>query len=410
MKRENLPGRWANIKLLLGFCCVVAFTVEAAGQGFKWDGETYGYLSGMDLQEDSLLNPDNQIANLPEKSAVAELRLNLRARWDKLRMSMRPILLAQENRNDLQEWQHSDAYLSQWLISFQAANNLSLNGGREILNWGPAQFRSLTSPFYFDNGRDNPLQELSGIDSAWLLWSPNREQSLSLTWVSESGHNQEEIWHDTVVLKAESRGDDWAGGLILSQTPDLKPFAGLYVQYTVSDALLVYTESASLTYADALRVHTDESQPFTIESESPRRTNALLGAAYTLENGQSINLEYLHYRHGYDEQEEAAYFAAAEASPLWAAQALAYAPPLLGRDYLYLVWQSNPLNTTGYWRLMATHNFTDNSEKYSAYIEYRVSDSITLFALGEVTHGDVRQEFSSLYRSTGTLGLKMALP
>jgi hypothetical protein len=408
--RDRWSGWLAGVALCTGFYCGALVAAVENTWEISWDGEAYGYLSHMDLREQSLLNPDNSIARLPEKSATVELRLNLRAQRDNLQLTMRPILLAQENRTDIDSWQQREGYLSQWQIRLQASESWSLSGGREILNWGPAQFASLASPFYFDNGRSDPLRELSGVDNAKLLWAPDREQSLSLAWITGSGHDREDVWRDTWLLKTEHRGDEWAGGLVVSQTPDLDPFFGLYGQLTVSDALLLYAEARSSTLANALSSPADAAQPFTIATPSLRRTDSLLGAAYAFESGQSINLEYLHYGHGYTADEEEAYFARAESSLLWAAQALSYAPALLGRDYLYLAWQSNPLESYGYWRLMATHSLTDHSRKLSAYIEYKLSDSVTALALGELADGHERQEFSDIHHSTLTLGLKAALP
>ncbi len=409
MREKSLVSH-LGASLLAGLCLTDSLIAAGSDWDFSWNGEIYGYMSSMDLIEDSLLNPDNQIAQLPEKSASAEMRFNLKAEWEMLRMSMRPILLAQENRNEFDTWQERDAYLSQWQIRLQAAPSLGLSGGREVLNWGPGQFCSLASPFYFDNGRNNPLRELSGVDNLRLLWAPNRSQSLSATWITGSGHDQADIWRDTWLLKAEGRGDEWAGGLVASGTPGLETFAGLYGQYTVNDALLVYVEASSSTLPETLLSPSDETQPFRLESPSQRRTDALLGTSYTFDSGQSLIFEYIHYGHGYDAEEAEAYFDRAEASLLWATQALAFSPPILGQDYLYLVLQSNPLETSGYWRLMETHNLTDHSNKLSAYGEYQVSDSITAFAFAEISEGGVRQEFSSLYRSALTLGLKMALP
>lgn len=396
--------------LCIGLCCRPLLAAEEPTWDTSWDGEAYGYLSWLHLQEKGLLNPDNRIARLPETSAAAELRLNFRAERDNLQLMMRPILQAQENRSDGENWWQREGYLSQWQIRLQASESWSLSGGREILNWGPAQFASLASPFYFDNGRSNPLRELSGVDNAKLFWEPDLEQSVTLAWISGSGYAREDIWRNTWLLKAERRGDEWAGGLVVSQTPDLDPFFGVYGQIMMNDALLLYAEARSSTLANALRSPADAAQTFSVATPSPRRSDALLGAAYTLENGQSINFEYLHYGHGYTAAEEEDYFTRAESSTAWAAQALAYAPALLGRDYFFLVWQSNPLEAYGYWRLMATRSLTDRSGKLSSYVEYKLSESITGLILGELASGDERQEFSSLYHSTLTLGLKVALP
>ena len=77
----------------------VSLTATAqAGESSKWkagwDGTLYGYASAMRLQPDSVLNPDNQFARMADRSATAELRLNLKAENENLRLTARPILLA----------------------------------------------------------------------------------------------------------------------------------------------------------------------------------------------------------------------------------------------------------------------------------------------------------------------------
>jgi hypothetical protein len=81
----------------------------------------------------------------------------------------------------------SDASLSQWQLRAGLTETVALSLGREVMNWGPAQFRSPSSPFYFDNGRANPSRELSGVDAAKLAWTPDASTFLSLAWVEDSG-------------------------------------------------------------------------------------------------------------------------------------------------------------------------------------------------------------------------------
>lgn len=370
----------------------------------------YGYANSTSLRGDSVLDPGNRIARLPQDSATAEARFNLKAESESLRLTMRPILLAQDNRNAFGSQRQNEAYLSQWQVRLRASEAWSVAAGREVLNWGPAQFRSPSSPFYFDNERSNPMRELSGVDALKVSWTPDMENTLTLARITGSGHVAQDAWRNSWLLKADRRCGDWAGGLALAHTPGQDAFLGAHGQFTASDALLVYGEASSSTRAGALQSPADAALPFGIAAKSPRRTDVLAGAAWTFDNGQSLNAEYLHSGHGYRAAEEGAYFARASASPLWAGQAMGYAPPLLGRDYLHLVWQSNLMESGGYWRAMATHSFTDHGNELSGYGEVALTGHVTAFALAILPIGSARQEFSSLFRRSVTAGVKIALP
>lgn len=374
------------------------------------DGTLYGYANGTSLRGDSVLNPGNLVARMPQHSATAEARFNFRAEDESLRLTLRPIVLAQDNRNAFGSEQRNEAWLSQWQLRLRASEAWSMSAGREVLNWGPAQFRSPSSPFYFDNGRSDPMRELSGVDALKVSWTPDMEDTLTLAYVTGSGHVARDAWRDSWLLKADRRGGDWAGGLALAHTPGQGAFLGAHGQFAAGDALLLYAEASSSTRADALLSPADAALPFGSVAKSSRRSDALAGAAWTFDNGQSVNVEYLYSGHGYRAAEESAYFARAAATPLQAGQALGFAPPLLGRDYLHLVWQSNLMESGGYWRMMATHSFTDHGNELSGYGETVLAGDVSIFALAVLPLGSARQEFSSLFRRSLTAGLKIALP
>ncbi len=378
-----------------------------------WDGTLYGYASAMRQQPDSVLNPDNQIAHMADRSATAELRLNLKAENDVLRFTARPILLARASHvpHDGSETEN-DAYLSQWEVRLRAAEAWNIALGRDVLNWGPAQFRSPSSPYYFDNGRSDPMRELSGMDSAKVSWTPDRQSTLTLAYVAASGHDapDDDPWHDSWLVKLDRRGDDWAYGLIAADAPDRPAFYGAFGQFTLSDAIMLYGEVGSSSLTPELQSPSDPSQPFAATKNSPRKTTALIGASYTFENGTSLAAEVLHDGHGYTSSEEVAYFQRAATSQANAGLALSQQPRLLGRDYLHVVWQSNMMDDGGFWRLMYTHGFTDGGDELAAYAETVLSRHVTAFLTAVLPHGDARQEFSSLYRNSITLGLKFALP
>ncbi len=371
----------------------------------SWDGTLYGYANRSALRGDSILNPDNRFAGLAQRSEVVELRLNFKTENETLRLTARPIV---STRNASGAGQRDEAYLSQWQVRLRAAESWNVAAGREVLNWGPAQFRSPSSPFYFDNGRSDPMRELAGMDALKLSWTPDMQSSASLARIVRSGHGaaQPDAWRDSWLAKFDRRGDAWAYGLAALKAPGLPAFYGAHGQLTLSDALMLYGEFGSSSRPLALQSAADAAQPFTLQAPSSRRATALAGVSYTFEGGNSLAAEYLREGQGYTEAQEDAYFQRAVSSP---DMALGLAPRLLGRDYLHLVWQSNPMDDKGYWRLMATRNLSGGNE-LAGYGEAVLSSKISAFLLAVLPQGNARQEFSSLLQRSVTLGLKIALP
>lgn len=378
----------------------------------SWDASVYLEAAHAQVRAASPLNPDNRLARLAETGLGAEARIQARLESETLRFSLRPILPYRWSDDGQDSGVEHAGHLSQWQARLVLGREFAASLGREVMNWGPAQFRSPSSPYYFDNGRSKPTRELSGVDNLKLAWTPDAQRQLSLAHVQDSGHLSESTdpWRNSWLIKGEQRGDDWAVGLALAQAPARQAFLGGYGQWTLDEAWLLYAEAASASQADALVSAADPGRPFQVLAESPRRAVALLGATRTLENGQGISLEYLYNGHGYDAAETRAYYARAAASPAAAGLALAFAPALLGRHYLHLVWQSNPLDDGDYWRLMWSRSLNDGGDEWAAYLDHPLDGRVSLYGLALLTHGGPRREFSSLLAGSLTLGVKLALP
>lgn len=394
------------------FACVVLVPFSAIAESdwrTSWDATLYGYANSTTLRPDSVLNPGNRIAGLAQRSEVGELRGNLKAENDSVRFTARPIVSSRNTRNEFGNTQRSDGYLSQWQVRVRAAEGWNVAGGREVMNWGAAQFRSPSSPFYFDNGRSDPMRELVGMDVLKLSWTPDMQSSLSVAHIAGSGYGavQPDVWRDSLLVKFDQRGDGWAYGVVAVSIPHIPAFYGAHAQTNLADEWMVYGEAGSSSSAAALQSGVDVMQPFTVQQPAPRSTTALAGATYTFENGTSLSTEYLHDERGYTSQQESAYFQRATVVP---GMALGLAPKLLGRDYLHMVWQSNMLGEIGYGRLMYTHQITDGGNELSGYAEAVVNPHVSAFVLAQLPFGDAQQEFTALFTRSVTLGLKVALP
>lgn len=399
--------------ILLAWCAIVSLTAaasaEESGWQTSWDGTAYAYADRMEVRSDSETNPGNRIARLAENQNNIEARFNLKAENTILRFTARPVVAMRDAHNAFDDELHQEAYLSQWQLKMKAAGNVNLTAGREVLNWGAAQFRSPSSPFYFDNGRSNPMRELSGIDLLKVALTTKDQGSAQLVRVLGLGHASPEPnpWSDSWLVKYDRHGTEWAAGLVAVTPRNHAAFLGAHGQFTLSDALLAYGELSSSTELNTLTSPADLARPYSVTPESSRQLTELLGLAYTLEGGQSLNAEYLHDGHGFHAAEAEAYFKRAETQP---ALALGLAPRLLGRDYLHLVWQGNPMDSSNYWRLMYTHGLTDGGNELGGYGEYSLNPHLIVFLLGVLPIGSARQEFSSLFRYSVTAGLKVPLP
>jgi hypothetical protein len=399
------------MKLAVLALCAFVPTALAEESEWKtsWDGTLYGYAGSMGLGADSVLNPGNQVARLPQRSDVAELRLNFKADNETVRLTARGIASAREMRNVFGAQQRSESYFSQWQMRVRAAESWNIAAGREVINWGAAQFRSPSSPFYFDNGRSDPMRELAGMDALKVSWTPDMQSSANLARIVRSGYGavQPDVWRDSWLAKLDQRGNEWAYGVVAVKAPQLPAFYGAHGQFTLNDTLLLYGEAGSSVQTSALQSPTDTVQPFTVQAVSPRRSTVLAGSTYTFEDGHSLAAEYLHEGHGYTSSQERAYFQRAATSP---GMALGMAPRLLGRDYLHLVWQSNPMESDYYWRMMFTRNLADTGNELGAYGEKTLNTRFSSFATIVWNSGSARQEFSSLFRRSVIIGLKVALP
>ncbi|NMM28158.1 MAG: hypothetical protein HHJ12_12945 [Glaciimonas sp.] len=396
--------------VVLALCAFAsAASADESNWHTSWDGTLYGYGNRMGLRSDSVLNPGNQIARLPQRSDSAELRLNFKAENETIRLTARPIGLLRETHNAFGTQQRNEGYFSLWQARVRAAEGWNVAAGREVLNWGAAQFRSPSSPFYFDNGRTDPLRELVGMDALKLSWTPDMQSSANLARIVRSGYGsmQPDIWKDNWLAKLDQRGGEWAYGVVVVKAPHLPAFYGAHGQVTMSDALMLYGEVGSSAKAFALGSSADATQPFTVQVPSSRQTAALAGAAYTFEDGKSLAAEYLHDGHGYTSAQESAYFQRAATTP---DMALGLVPRLLGRNYLHLVWQSNMMSEIGYWRLMYTRNLTDGGNELAGYAETVLATRLSVFALAVLPVGNARQESSALFTRSVTAGVKIALP
>jgi hypothetical protein len=387
--------------------------------------EAWGYANHNQLQNPSVLNPGNAIAHLPHDQALMDVRFNLRAELGDFQAlgSARWV----EQRGEVRLYGASDSagsqfsgQLGQGFVRYRVGDDV-LTAGRELLTWGPANFRSPSNPYYFDAGRTNPLAATPGIDlvrytasrGSWRWTGAYITSTDQLSPPSSLGHS--------TLIKLDQQGASHLVSLIASQQRAGSGFLGGFAQITPDDAWLLYAEFGSGQQAQALIPNLTASgqQPlYQSTRPAPRTWDGLLGASYTLENGQVLIVEALHNNSGYTAAGEAAYFRQAVQAGQWLGgnpsaalgslgQAAGQAPRLLGRNYLWLGWQSNPQDSKLFWRTELSNNLGDGSAQALVYVEKNFVPSLSGFVSLVHAFGSAQSEWGSFIRSRMTVGFKL---
>lgn len=386
--------------------------------------ETWGMVTHTAVQRDSPINPGNSVAAIASEQAMLDMRMNLRAEHDAIDVILYPRLVEQANWTTdaagVRRRSHGgDLQLTQGFVRYKSSDAFwpTLVLGRELFAWGPATFRSPSSPFYFDPNRTNPLAATAGIDLARGTWSSG-PMRYTAAYVFSTGELLPKQDHaDTSLIKVDRQGGNYLLSLITSQQRGAAPFFGGFAQLILDDAWLLYAEFGSSRQAAALAPDASASMLFTVQRPAPRRSATLAGASYTLENGQVLVGEYLHDGNGYDTDQEQQYFSqartagqVAQTSPAVGGaalgQALGLAPRLLGRDYLSLSWQSNGQDSRQFWRLGWVQNLNDRSGQAQLYYERNFVPQLSGFLSATINTGDTHKEFGMLLEYGLTIGVK----
>jgi hypothetical protein len=384
--------------------------------------ETWIYGTGTRLNSDSVLNPGNRIARIPAGQALLDARLNLRAENGPVQALLSPRLVEEQDSTAQATAARSSSHvgsarIGQAYLRIKSQGD-SLTVGRELFSWGPANFRSPSNPFYFDAGRTNPLAATPGIDLVrYTLGRGPLRATAAYVFSTSQVLPAEDLSH-TALLKIDQQGKDYLVSLVASKRRGDAAFVGGFAQYTPDDAWLLYAEFGSSRQPAALSPATTPGPFYTLQQPAPRSLSDLIGASYTLESGNVLAAELLHNSGGYTRSQENQYFQQALAAGALAqlnpaagygalGQALGFAPRLLGRDYLWLSWQSNPQDSKFFWRAEWSANLRDGSGQALLYAEKNFVPRVSGFVALTHSAGGVQTDYGSLVRARLTLGLKL---
>jgi hypothetical protein len=336
----------------------------------------------------SPLNPKNTL-EIPRYVTELDLRPDFNLNFRQVELSVRPRLELRWQwwRDGLRQGDNggdTEVFVQEWLARYRLTDELSASYGRENLQWGPSYLLSPSNPFNRDNGQNNPMVEVPGLDYGRAVWIPS--QAWTVSFIANTDRGRLELIRDfkkTYAMKLDYTIEKKYFSLIPSYREDGELSLGFLGGWTVSDALLLHMEG---------------SVPDRIGDAA-----ILVGGAYTLEVGPTIAAEFFHDGSGCTLKSIAQCFARgfANRQP---------ADTLFRQNYLLVQYTHTRIrDTTLDLTLRWIRDLDDDSNRIISIVEYGLSDRIQLFAIGNVDIGNNNAEFGSLLNYSLMAGVRFTL-
>lgn len=342
------------------------------------------------VDRDSLFNPDNVIAQLPSQQYDLLLRPKLTIDLDKLKLWAGPRFSARTKRINGEYRSDHSIYLQEAGALYTINDHISLAVERNVMLWGPSLFSSPSNPFFSSSNQSNPFVELSPRDFARARYAPNDRWAVSAISNMRLGRDTDEYadFSPITAVSVEYIGDMHSINLVAARRSGLI-HSGLFAQWTINDALLVYTDLGYRTRTDArVPARNDSTIGWAFSPRGNRdEFDGLVGASYTTSRGDTLSVELRHNAQGLDNQEFDDLTRAAT-DALVAAENPALVPDaalLLGaaadlrtrslrRNYLHAQYLVRELTPRLGINVLAVHNLDDRSTQWIGVANYYVTD------------------------------------
>lgn len=235
--------------------CATEIKSEAGGEKYKMSLDNYFAIERRTWSA-SAINPNNSLLKISDYGINADLRLELKAVFDKLKFVLRPRFLASSEiwtdgqpptqRNvTAGKFNITDAY-----VDFRASDVSQINVGLEVYQWGPAEFFNPSNPLFHlsTNSRSSFFKEKGLVLTRFmydLYPQLNIQIILNPTSNNESPWQTETEFQPSGFLKSELGSQDGSSyvGAIAGSQPDGRRFLGEYGAFGFSNGLSLYLDA-----------------------------------------------------------------------------------------------------------------------------------------------------------------------
>ena len=375
--------------------------------------------------------PVNDFTRLPGQEQRLELRPDLKFKSDhcSTQFKLRHITSSYDNGGPLEGEVESDTFFNTAMFRCRLGSAFEMSVGRQKLLWGNGQFRSPSNPFYRESILFDPTAEVTGKDFFVASYRPDFQWEVNAIFNWDQSHVDEDPnpsaeFLKSAALKMEYTGNSSHYGVILSEREDAEPRLGLFGNYTLNRAVLLYGEFTASEDVQGLLPYRDESGdlvgfvPAQLVDDDTRHT-LLLGSSYTFESGLTTYFEYLNSSEGFnsrqaDEWQQIGY----DAASLFGTPQMPQAAQILA-DAVYPIWRQTrqnylvfQLSRTQYlnkidFAFQYVNNLDDDGGRSAFRATYDIGDQAEIFFLFNYNSGGGDREFGRIVNNLFLFGLKV---
>lgn len=351
-----------------------------------------------------------RLATPPDHALDLEWRPDLSWQEDGFAATVRPRLRASGRPGGTQ----TDAWLNEATLRWRVLPGVSLQGGREVLLWGPGAFWNPSNPLFPSNNKENPKREIGGHDLLRARWQLGDAFALSAIGQFTGGHGSSgDDAYRRHALKLDWVGDEASAAALGAARPGRTPGYFGWLQWTASDALLLYGEAAwSADEPLALPRPAPTPTGWTLaDTQRGRSFKGLLGASWTFENGWTLSGEWWRNGGGLDDAQarslaEATAQLATRPPGLADAQLAALMNPAtpLRRDYAGLQLINGSDAKLG-WTLRYKRNLDDRSGEAFVMLKRDLGDAVQVWGNLMWRHGGADSEYGRWIARSAMVGV-----
>lgn len=384
--------------------------------------------------EHNVFNLNNAIYQLPKSSFEIQIRPDFLWEGDNVEVWLKPRAYATRRSasdhfsgelNNGQATYDVRMRLNEGGVSYFLNSQWSVDVSREAWLWGASLFTNITNPFYPNNGRNNPYRELGGTDNIKVSYLSESGWTFTAFNNFARGNRQvfEQDFEATWAMYADYKGDTYAMGGLLSKRQGDEPALGVFGQWTVNDALLLYAEANARASSGALypqSAFNPVGQQLAEYPDEEWRGDIVIGGNYSFSHGGVLGLEFARLGWGYNDTQAAQYFALGERLPqllqspeadpalfsLLTNQAANTGLNFLRQRYAFASYMYNGVNDTTDINLRFAYNVDDDSKQVVLIVDHFISDSLKGFFLWNQFLGDEKSELNQVYDSQAYLGVE----
>lgn len=402
-------------------------TTAANAWTLKWNHRLNWYNRYLNQNHvDSLYNPDNQVARIPDHTFETDLRPTFNWELDSVhRFKVDPRVITQYTQTEYGDEKHSTdktkAFMNE--INYQGTfGDHQIALGIQNYQWGPAEMLSPTNPiFRFRFDQRSLFFQQRGRSLVRWNWQVSPDWNLvTMAEVAKNGDDlpkEDQKFTPNGLVKLEralGKSTDYIG-FVVGKTPYKENFFGEYFSMMLSDEFSAYVDARHQDGTKNFYPDEDPSKVF-LEREKSGGIKTLANAGIRYEGRVDVRFEYIYNGVGLDKDDwKKTQTSLTTLSPELGENFKRYFNG--GRDFLqrqhygYASLRAPDLGDKNQYTMFLRYfqNIEDSSYFTQIQMDRVTAESFNIYLEGSLYGGSKKTEFGSLLRHEISAGFRYSL-